>query len=69
VEGSCEHGNAPSYLHKLFRNNRVAAQLAASQEGVSYLSAPSKLAQVVSLLTGVWEVACSDLEQDTGCPD
>jgi hypothetical protein len=31
VEGSCEHGNEPSGFHKILG---VAAQLAASQEGL-----------------------------------
>jgi hypothetical protein len=35
VEGSCEHGNEPSNAIKCLGNYGVAAQLAASQEGLS----------------------------------
>jgi hypothetical protein len=38
VEGSCEHGNEPSGFHKMLGNSSVAAQLAASQEGLSSVS-------------------------------
>jgi hypothetical protein len=37
VEGSREHGNEPGF-HKMLRISCVAAQLAASQEGLSSMS-------------------------------
>jgi hypothetical protein len=36
VEDSCEHGNQPSGSHKMFGSSWIAAQLAASQEGLCY---------------------------------
>jgi hypothetical protein len=38
VEGSCEHGDEPSGFHKMLGSSLVAAQLAASQEGLSSVS-------------------------------
>jgi hypothetical protein len=38
VEGSCEHGDEPSVSLKLLGISRKAAQLAASQEGLSSVS-------------------------------
>jgi hypothetical protein len=35
VEGSCEDGDEPSGCIKLLRSSSVAAQLGASQEGLS----------------------------------
>jgi hypothetical protein len=37
VEGSCEHGNELSGSIKYWGNFLVAAQLAASQEGLSFM--------------------------------
>jgi hypothetical protein len=37
VEGSCEHGNEPSGSLKLLGISSIAAQLAASQEGLHSL--------------------------------
>jgi hypothetical protein len=36
--GSCEHRNEPFGFHKMLRSSSVAAQLAASQEGLSSMS-------------------------------
>jgi hypothetical protein len=38
VEGSCEHGNEPSGFIKCWEVLELAAQLAASQEGLSSMS-------------------------------
>jgi hypothetical protein len=38
VEGSCEHGYEPSGFLKLLGTSGMAAQLAASQEGLSSVS-------------------------------
>jgi hypothetical protein len=38
VEGSCEHGIEPFVFHKMLGSSCVAAQLAASQEGLSSMS-------------------------------
>jgi hypothetical protein len=38
VEGSCEHGNEPSGFHKILGSSCAAAQVAASQEGLSCMS-------------------------------
>jgi hypothetical protein len=38
VEGSCEHGNETSGLHKMLGSSWVAAQLTASQEGLSSMN-------------------------------
>jgi hypothetical protein len=38
VEGSCEHDDEPSGLLKILGISRVAAQLAASQDGLSTVS-------------------------------
>jgi hypothetical protein len=37
VESSCEHGNEPSVSIKCWGSSEVAAQLAASQEGLSFM--------------------------------
>jgi hypothetical protein len=63
VEGSCEHGDEPLGSLKYWE---VAAQLAASEEGLSsvskYNTDLSKLAQVVTLLT--WMQKVSSLNHD-----
>jgi hypothetical protein len=38
VQGSCEHSDEPSGSLKMLARSRVAAQLAASQEGLSSVS-------------------------------
>jgi hypothetical protein len=38
VEGSCERGDEPTGSIKCWESSRVAAQLAASQEGLSSMS-------------------------------
>jgi hypothetical protein len=38
MEGSCEHGGEPSGSLKCWLSSSVAAQLAASQEGLSSVS-------------------------------
>jgi hypothetical protein len=38
VEGSCKHGNDPSGSTKMLGSSFVAAQLAASQEGLSSMN-------------------------------
>jgi hypothetical protein len=48
VEGYCEHGNELLGSIKMLRISRAAAQLAASQEGLSSMSEWTVRAQSVS---------------------
>jgi hypothetical protein len=49
VEGSCEHGNEPPGSIKCWEVLGVAAQLAASQEGLSSMSESGKEKEILGL--------------------